>query len=245
MLNLACGHTYHPSWTNVDLFPVDPSVLQVDLLGGLPFPDQSFDVIYHSHVIEHLRRPAGKRLMAECFRILIRGGIVRVVTPDFERLVRLYLQELEAAEAGDLAAEPRYDWLCLEIFDQLSRSTIGGEMLEFWLQNPMPAEDFVLARMGEEARQFIARFRTDPAFARHVLASRRDNPAPVHEAELHRWLYDRHSLRKLCQDAGFVCVTVCSATTSQIDGFVDFHLDTTENQDVRKPDSIFVEAVKP
>jgi len=245
MLNLACGRTYHPSWTNTDLFPVDPSVLQVDLLNSLPFPDQSFEVVYHSHVIEHLRRSAAERLMKECFRILTHGGILRVATPDFERLIRLYLKELEAAEAGDLAAEARYDWLCLEIFDQLTRSVVGGEMLEYWLQNPMPAEDFVLARMGHEAQQFITRFRTDPAFAEHVLTSRRDNCTPVHEAELHRWLYDRRSLKRLCRRVGFTGVTVCSATTSQIDGFAGFNLDTSENGEVRKPDSIFLEAVKP
>lgn len=64
------------------------------------------------------------------------------------------------------------------------------------------------------------------------------------QGEVHRWMYDRFSLRALCQTAGFVDFRVCQADESQIQGFADFELDTVKGQ-VRKPDSIFVECEKP
>jgi hypothetical protein len=34
--------------------------------------------------------------------------------------------------------------------DQMVREESGGEMLKYWQQNPMPAEEFVIERTGRE-----------------------------------------------------------------------------------------------
>ena len=62
--------------------------------------------------------------------------------------------------------------------------------------------------------------------------------------EIHRWMYDRYSLRRLCIAHGFVDFRVCEATESQIERFTDFQLDTV-GELIRKPDSLFVECRKP
>ena len=56
-------------------------------------------------------------------------------------------------------------------------------------------------------------------------------------------MYDRFSLRELCEQSGFEGFQVKQADESQIDRFVDFQLDSYQGE-VRKPDSIFVEATK-
>jgi len=48
---------------------------------NLPFRDDSIDEMFAGHVIEHLKDPL--QFLKECRRVLRRGGIVTVVTPNF------------------------------------------------------------------------------------------------------------------------------------------------------------------
>ena len=55
-INLACGNNYIVSneWLNVDFESNSKSVKKINLLKKLPFPDNSFEIIYSSHFIEHI-----------------------------------------------------------------------------------------------------------------------------------------------------------------------------------------------
>jgi len=48
---------------------------------NLPFRDNSIDEIFAGHLIEHLENPL--QFLKECRRVLRRGGMVTVVTPNF------------------------------------------------------------------------------------------------------------------------------------------------------------------
>jgi len=63
--------------------------------------------------------------------------------------------------------------------------------------------------------------------------------------EVHQWMYDRFSLARLMQSVGFHHPTQRNATESQIPGWTGFNLDTLADGTVVKPDSLFMEAVKP
>lgn len=76
------------------------NILVYDLSRGIPFPDNSVDVVYHSHLLEHLDRALAPRFMTEVLRVLRPGGIHRIVVPDWERLCRAYLSNLEACDMG-------------------------------------------------------------------------------------------------------------------------------------------------
>jgi SAM-dependent methyltransferase len=245
LLNLGCGNRFHPDWINVDLFPGASRVRQHDLRKPLPFPDQSFEAVYHSHVLEHLPRAAAPGFLGECYRVLVPGGVLRVVVPDLESIARLYLQSLEGAVAGDPQAAQRYDWMVLELLDQLVREQSGGEMRRYWQQQPMPVEEFVLQRMGQEVRQVLDELRRMP---REIPSAPR-NPAALlqfqQSGELHRWMYDRYSLGRLLAQSGFVGVRVCAAQESAIPDFNRYGLDLSEDGSVRKPDSLFMEATRP
>jgi hypothetical protein len=62
--------------------------------------------------------------------------------------------------------------------------------------------------------------------------------------QVHQWMYDRISLKRQLEEAGFIEVNVCQADESRIDKFNSFNLDTLNGR-VRKPDSLFMEAVRP
>jgi hypothetical protein len=57
-------------------------------------------------------------------------------------------------------------------------------------------------------------------------------------------MYDQFSLKQLLEQCGFSDVRRCTAFESMMDRFDSYHLDVV-NGEVRKPDSLFMEAVKP
>lgn len=61
--------------------------------------------------------------------------------------------------------------------------------------------------------------------------------------EIHQWMYDRYSLSELLRKVGFTEIKVCSAFESEIQNWETYQLDVI-NGEVRKPDSLFMEARK-
>lgn len=250
LLNLGCGSRSHADWVNADINPSAPGILPLDLGNDLPFASDSFTVVYHSHVLEHLPRYRVPAFLKECYRVLTPGGVLRVVVPDLERIARLYLELLEGAIKGDVGSQERYGWIVLELFDQMVRNESGGEMLKYWKQDPMPAQDFVIERVGSEVLNFLQTLRTGPASAasqaEHSLL---DDPAKIGKfrlsGEVHWWMYDRYSLACLLERAGFISVRRCNADESSIRDFNSYLLDIEQDGSIRKPDSLFMEAVKP
>lgn len=89
-LNLGCGHRPLVGWVNLDVKRVPGAQVVWDLRRGLPFPDGSAEVIFAEHVIEHLSRDDGLRLLCECQRVLADGGVLRLSTPDLGKYLRSY-----------------------------------------------------------------------------------------------------------------------------------------------------------
>lgn len=254
LLNLGCGYNYHPDWTNVDFIQTGENVVQFDLTKGIPFEENLFDVVYHSHLLEHFPKRFAPVFIKECYRVLKPGGVIRVVVPDLEQIAKLYLENLQMALKGDESAKVRYEWILLELFDQMVRNVSGGEMYEFWRQYPLPCEDFIYQRVGFEAKKAIEEIRK---YGNIISPKDYKSRQPVFETdpltigrfrisgEVHQWMYDRFSLKELLSQAGFVEIEVVSAQVSRIPDFEKYFLDTNPDGSIRKPDSLFMEAVKP
>ena len=58
-------------------------------------------------------------------------------------------------------------------------------------------------------------------------------------------MYDRYSLARLLRDSGFRDPVRREANESLIPGWTKFNLDTEPDGTVYKPDSMYMEAVKP
>jgi predicted SAM-dependent methyltransferase len=101
--HFGCGRHFVPGYLNIDLFPdvdrgkiyqvANPDsafVLNHDLSSGLPGCDNSLDVIYHCHFLEHLAYPDAIKLLRLCRLRLKPGGRMRLVVPDLELWIENY-----------------------------------------------------------------------------------------------------------------------------------------------------------
>lgn len=59
---------------------------------GLPHRDNTVDVIYMSHFLEHLERREAEEMLRECLRVLTPGRICRVVVPDLYVMACAYVE---------------------------------------------------------------------------------------------------------------------------------------------------------
>ncbi len=89
-LNLGCGKKILPGFDNLDTHP-GPGGIECDLTKRLPYNANSVSAIYSEHFIEHLHRGDAVRLLEECHRVLLKGGVIRLVTPNLEELADAYL----------------------------------------------------------------------------------------------------------------------------------------------------------
>jgi predicted SAM-dependent methyltransferase len=161
LVNLGCGSRYRSGWTNIDQWGSDPAIVRHDLTRGIPLPDESAAVIYHSHVIEHFDRQGAQKLLRECFRVLRKGGVIRVAAPDLERMVRLYLKALGECLEGSREWRHHYEWLLLEMYDQAVREFPGGEIGDYFRRKSIPNEQFVVERLGLVGKQLITSLRNN------------------------------------------------------------------------------------
>jgi predicted SAM-dependent methyltransferase len=178
-LNVGCGGTQPLGWVNTDsslniVFQANavtrwlwrkvhksveyrkPNARFLSLASKWPFDNRSVDIVYGSHVFEHLSVTTADHFLSEAMRVLKPGGVIRLVVPDLETLSRRYL---EAVQQGDEQAAIRF----------LS-------IVNMHLDNAYQNEP--------RLKKIVSWFQGWP-----------------HQ---HKFMYDRHSLRKVLRDGGFV-----------------------------------------
>ena len=277
-INLGCGSRIHPDWRNLDVNPYVEGVESWKASEGIPAPSQSVDVVYHSHLLEHLQQEEGEDLIQECLRVLKPGGILRIVVPDLERICTDYLSTLKEVEQGTKHAHLNAHWMRLELFDQMTRKVSGGKMLQF-LKSDQDNREFLIKRCGKEVIPTLTPNSAKPQSAPAV------QPIPLHlkfkqllknflnpswhkekflkavlsnsdyealrcgrfnqSGELHKHMYDRFSLIELLNKVGFNKCSTQSHLSSFITDWKEFYFDNTESGEPRKPDSLYLEAIKP
>lgn len=94
-IQLGCGPHKLNGWLNTDLTNNgDKDIFELDVTcPRWPFEDKTFDYVFCEHMIEHITYKQAAHMLTECFRILKPGGKIRVVTPDINFLINLYLNK--------------------------------------------------------------------------------------------------------------------------------------------------------
>lgn len=117
-------------WTTIDL--VDSDICW-DLRRGILLPDNSVDIIYSSHLLEHIEYEDIIVLLTECRRVLKESGELSVSVPDFRLYVDAYIK-------GELFRPKETWWLPASIdtnsaIDQLNYVAYMGSEHKYLFDN--------------------------------------------------------------------------------------------------------------
>ncbi|MFA5060527.1 MAG: hypothetical protein WC676_07875 [Candidatus Omnitrophota bacterium] len=120
-LHIGCGHILVPGWLNISLekdreygrlIRMDNGAffLNYNLLKSWPVEEDSVVHIAASHFIEHFDLNQGMNFTKECFRVLKKGGVIRLSCPDLEIYARNYVANNQKFFDHELIRE----WCCFK-----------------------------------------------------------------------------------------------------------------------------------
>lgn len=124
-LQYGCGWDAPEGWRNFDASPTlrferipmagklytknnkrfPPNVEYGDVVKGLPVAEASYDLVYSSHVLEHLALCDFREALKNTFKVLRPNGCFRFVLPDLEYSIRNYCQNSSKTPALDFMHE--------------------------------------------------------------------------------------------------------------------------------------------
>jgi predicted SAM-dependent methyltransferase len=89
-LHIGCGKVILPKpFENLDTREL-PGVDHISKAYPLDFDDNTFDLVYSSHVLEHFKKIETQSIVNEWVRVLKPGGIIRLSVPSLESLIKIY-----------------------------------------------------------------------------------------------------------------------------------------------------------
>jgi predicted SAM-dependent methyltransferase len=91
-LHLGCGAKYIPGYIHIDIKDLKHVDHKRDIKDLSIFDDNTVDIIYCCHVLEHFKRTEVLDVLKEWNRILKKAGVLRLSVPNFRTLAELYLK---------------------------------------------------------------------------------------------------------------------------------------------------------
>lgn len=91
LLNIGCGDLFRSNWINLDYSP-KRGVHYLNAINGLPFPSGVARHIHCEHFLEHLDFSDARGFLTECYRVLVKGGTIRLILPDAEKYLLAYVK---------------------------------------------------------------------------------------------------------------------------------------------------------
>lgn len=106
------------------VFAKSYSIAYADAVRKIPVPDSSVDVLYKSHMLEHLDRHEAKLFLKQAKRVLKRGGVLRIAVPDLRMIIDNYISNGDADKfiSATLLTVPKP----LGLLQRIKLTVIGG-----------------------------------------------------------------------------------------------------------------------
>jgi predicted SAM-dependent methyltransferase len=103
-VNVGCGEYRLAYFINIDSDPTMVADMHCRV-PPLPFEDNTMEMVWACHFLEHLSWQEGRAFLQESYRVLRPGGRCGIVVPDTREIVRRWL-----AEARDCVEFPVGQW---------------------------------------------------------------------------------------------------------------------------------------
>jgi len=101
-LHLGCGKVFIPGFVHIDVDDY-PHIDHRAAVERLPMiPDDSVELVYACHVLEHFPASETVRVLKEWRRVLSPGGVLRLSVPDFGAITERYANEGDLSEVMGL-----------------------------------------------------------------------------------------------------------------------------------------------
>lgn len=88
-LQIGCGLNMTKDWLNTDIYPTNKQIAYLNASEKFPLENNSFDYVYSEHVFEHLKFNIANNYLKESFRILKKGGKIRIAMPNIHFLMNI------------------------------------------------------------------------------------------------------------------------------------------------------------
>lgn len=147
-LNLGCANTSGKEFINIDVEPW-PIINHIQDITDLSnFRDESVDMIYASHVVEHIPREKFASTIKEWTRVLKKGGVFRFAVPNFDALLDIYIKsnrDIDLIQDQVLGQNPPYNnhytlWSFEKAKNLLEK--FGYNNIQVWDANKVEHHDF-------------------------------------------------------------------------------------------------------
>lgn len=89
-LHLGCGTIKLEGFVNIDIKKTAAADRIMDVR-KLDYPDNSVEIIYASHILEHFPPDKIEDILREWYRVLQKGGKAVIVVPNFDKFVSRYI----------------------------------------------------------------------------------------------------------------------------------------------------------
>ena len=163
---------------------------------------------------------------------------------------------------SDKLIEEKYNWIRLEIFDQIVRDFSGGETISFLNNCENETKEFIKYRLGYSGIKYFKKsnkkksnYKLETLIKKiHKLPSKinekiidllSDKNSRIgnfrRSGEVHKYLHDFYSLSALLKKAGFVNIKRLDAYSSSIPNWSKYQLDIVDKI-VDAPFSLYIEA---
>jgi predicted SAM-dependent methyltransferase len=88
-MQIGCGPNLFEGWLNTDINCND-KIAYLNAGNRFPIESESFDFVYSEHLFEHLKVEQQLNMLKESFRILKKGGILRIAMPNIDSLFNVF-----------------------------------------------------------------------------------------------------------------------------------------------------------